>query len=120
MYPTIEESQFGNITIAGVLYQHDVIIDLQGQVKKRKKKLSKMQYGTSHIVSLAEVKYIYSVGAERLVIGTGQTGILTLSEDAEDFLRNNSCHVELLPTQQALSAWNGAEGAVIGMFHVAC
>lgn len=120
MHPFIEGSQFGNITIANILYQHDVVIDLHGQVKKRKKKLSKMQYGTSHIVSLAEVKHIYTVGAERLVIGTGQTGFLTLSEDAEDYLRDNNCHVELLPTQQALDAWNNTEGDVIGMFHVTC
>jgi hypothetical protein len=28
--------------------------------------------------------------------------------------------VELLPTPQALKAWNKAEGAVIGLFHITC
>ncbi len=120
MQPTIDETQFGNIVIAGILYQHDVVIDLHGQVKKRKKKLSKAQYGTSHIVSLDEAKYVFSKGAERLVVGTGQHGILELSNEAEAFFRNNNCLVELIPTRQAVGAWNGAEGAVIGLFHVTC
>ena len=44
----IEGTTFGNITIDGKTYEHDVIIRLSGEVVKRKKKLSKKYYGTSH------------------------------------------------------------------------
>jgi hypothetical protein len=119
MKPRIDHTQFGSITIEGRVSEHDVIIRLNGQVDKRKKKLSKAIYGTSHIISLDEAKYIYEDGAERLVIGTGQQGLVKLSSEAGEYLQDK-CQVELLPTQKAIQAWNEAEGAVIGLFHVTC
>jgi hypothetical protein len=52
MQPRIDRTQFGSITIDGKVFEHDVLIRLGGQVEKRKKKLSKAVYGTSHTVSL--------------------------------------------------------------------
>jgi hypothetical protein len=89
-------------------------------VKKRKKKLSKEQSGTSHIVSLDEAKHIFDEGAERLIVGTGQYGALKLSEEAERYFKDHGCSVELHPTPQAVQSWNEAEGKTIGMFHVTC
>ena len=40
MKPTINNTEFGSITIDKEVYDHDVIISLDGQVKKRKKELS--------------------------------------------------------------------------------
>jgi hypothetical protein len=48
----IEGTTFGTITIDGKTYEHDVIIRLSGEVVKRKKKLSKKNYGTSHVLSI--------------------------------------------------------------------
>ena len=120
MKPKINDTQFGSITIEGKVTEHDVIIRLNGQVEKRKKKLSKAVYGTSHIVSLDEARYIYEDGAERLVIGTGQQGLVRLSSEAAEYLQRVKCQVELLPTPEAIQAWNQSEGAVIGLFHVTC
>ena len=47
----IEDTTFGTITIEGKTYEHDVLIRLSGEVVKRKKKLSKKYYGTSHVLS---------------------------------------------------------------------
>jgi hypothetical protein len=74
MEPRIDRTQFGSVTIDGKVFDHDVIIRLGGQVKKRKKKLSKAVYGTSHTMSLAEAEHLYQDGAERLLIGSGQEG----------------------------------------------
>jgi hypothetical protein len=52
----IEGTTFGTITIDGKTYEHDVIIRLSGEVLKRKKKLSKKYYGTSHVLSKDEAK----------------------------------------------------------------
>ena len=49
MKPHIDGTAFGSIAIAHADYEHDVIIRLNGEVEKRKKKLSKALYGTSHI-----------------------------------------------------------------------
>jgi len=118
--PIIDSTRFGSITIAGEEYPHDVLIRLDGQVRKRKKKLSKQVYGTSHIVSLAEAEHVYEAGARRLIFGTGQSGAAGLSKEAEEYFRQKKCQVETLPTPQAILAWNEANGEVIGLFHVTC
>jgi hypothetical protein len=120
MKPRIDGTSFGSITIAHEEYDHDVIIRLNGEVKKRKKKLSKAIYGTSHIVSLAEAQYVYQPGAQRLIVGSGQGGNVTLSDEAKNFFKQMQCEVQLLPTPNAIRIWNEAEGAVIGLFHITC
>lgn len=120
MKPKIVKTRFGSITIAGEKYEHDVIIRLNGKVEKRKKKLSKAIFGTSHILSQAEAEYVYETGARRLIIGSGQSGMLKLSPEAAAFFEQQHCAVELLPTEEALQFWNAAEGQSIGLFHVTC
>ena len=94
MKPVINGTKFGSITVDGETYDHDIVIRLSGKVKKRKKKLSKERYGTSHTVSMEEAEHIYDDGAEQVVVGTGQHGLLKLSDEAE--------------------------GKTIAMFHVTC
>jgi hypothetical protein len=118
--PKIDGTKFGSITIEGKTYRRDVLIRLGGKVKKRKKKLSKAVYGTSHIISPEEAQHVYQKGAERLIVGTGQSGLVELSEGAAETFQRAGCRVELLPTRQAIEAWNEAEGAVIGLFHITC
>jgi hypothetical protein len=120
MKPSIDGTEFGSITISGKLYEHDVVIRLSGKVKKRKKKLSKAKYGTSHKVSLEEAEHIFGAGAKRMIVGTGQSGNVQLSDEAAEYFRKNGCSVQLLPTPQAVTAWNAEKGTVIGMFHVTC
>lgn len=120
MKPHITETTFGSITIDGDVITHDVVLRLSGKVKKRKKKLSKEVYGTSHTISLPEAKHVYDRGAERLIIGAGQSGLVELSEEAADYFRRKKCHVDLLATPEAARAWNDAEGAVIALFHITC
>ena len=120
MKPAISDTGFGYITIEGSKIEHDIIIRLSGEVKKRKKKLSKTVYGTSHTVSLEEAKHIYQDGAERLIIGSGQEGMVRLSEEAVDYFKKKKCEVDLHPTPKAMEYWNKAKGTVIGLFHVTC
>ena len=70
----IEGTKFGSITIDRKTYQHDVVIRLSGEVIKRKKKLSKKYYGTSHVLSKDEAKFVFEKGCEQLIIGSGQIG----------------------------------------------
>jgi hypothetical protein len=120
MIPKIQETSFGSITVGGRVYRHDVLIRLDGQVKKRKKKLSKAIYGTSHTISLEEAQHIYKEGADCLIVGTGQYGMVALSDEADRFFTEKKCSVELLPTPKALETWNQTEGTAIAVFHVTC
>lgn len=120
MKPHIDRTMFGSITIEEEIYERDVIIRLDGKVKKRKKKLSKAVYGTSHTISLDEAKHVYQKGAGRLIIGAGQYGFVELSDEAAGYFERRDCQVDLLPMKKAIKAWNKAEGSVIGLFHVTC
>ena len=120
MRPRIEATKFGSITIDGAKIDHDVLIRLSGEVKKRKKKLSKAVYGTSHKISLAEAEYIFEVGAEGLIIGTGQFGRVNLSEEATEFFKGKQIRVDLWSTPEAIQQWNQAEGSIVGLFHITC
>lgn len=120
MEPKIDRTTFGSVTVDGQIFERDIVIRLSGKVKKRKKKLSSAVYGTSHIISLDEAKHVYQKGAERLVVGAGQYGLVELSEEAAEYLDERGCQVDLLPMKEAIKAWNEAEGAVIGLFHVTC
>ena len=113
----IEGTTFGTITIDGKTYEHDVIIRLSGEVVKRKKKLSKKYYGTSHVVSKDEAKFIFERGCE---LGSGQEGNVQLSPEAEAYFAKKGCKVLLQPTPEAIDVFNGSHGKKIGLFHVTC
>ena len=120
MKPTLTGTGFGYIDVNGERIKHDIIIRLDGEVLKRKKKLSKEIYGTSHTISLAEAKYTYQESAERLLIGAGQFNRVQLSPEAEEYLKEQGCQVEILSTPDAVRAWNESENEVIGLFHITC
>ena len=120
MIPVINKTEFGSITVDEESYDHDIIITLDGKVKKRKKKLSKAVYGTSHKISLDEIRYTYQDRSEGIVIGTGQHGLAELSDEANVFLKSNNCQVVLKPTTEAILEWNKVEGKWIGLFHITC
>ena len=81
----IEGTTFGTITIDGKTYEHDVVIRLSGEVVKRKKKLSKKYYGTSHVLSKDEAKFVFERGCEQLILGSGQMGNVHLSPEAQAY-----------------------------------
>ena len=120
MKPTINDTSFGSIIVDGIRYDHDIIITLDGEVIKRKKKLSKAVYGTSHTISLDEIKYVYQSGSEVLIVGSGQYGIAKLSNEASEFLKSNKCQIVLRATPEAIQEWNKSEGNWIGLFHITC
>ena len=68
----IDRTAFGEITIDGKTYEHDVIIRLSGEVVKRKKKLSKKLYETSHALSKDEAKFVFQKGCKQLIPGSGK------------------------------------------------
>jgi hypothetical protein len=111
----IERSTFGTITIDGKTYEHDVVIRLSGEVMKRKKKLSKKYYGTSHLLSKKEAKFVFEKGCEQLIVGSGQMGNVRLSPEAEAYFAKKGCKVLLRPTRKAIHAFNKLRGRKIGL-----
>jgi hypothetical protein len=111
---------FGTITIDGKTYEHDVIIGLSEEVVKRKKKLSKKYYGTSHVLSKDEAKFVFESGCEQLILGSGQMGNVHLSPEAEAYFAKKGCKVVLQSTPEAIQVFNRSHAKKIGLFHVTC
>jgi hypothetical protein len=116
----IEGSEFGKITIDGRTYEHDVIIRLSGDVEKRRKKLSKRQYGTSHMISKAEAKFAFEKGCDVVIVGSGHQGNVQLSPEARDFFEKKHCDVILQPTPEAIRTFKQSKAHKIGLIHVTC
>jgi hypothetical protein len=116
----IDGTEFGSIAIGGKLYEHDVVIHLSGKVEKRQKKLSKEQYGTSHMISKAEAKSVYEHGCDLLIVGAGQQGMVHLSPEASAYFEKKGCKVILQPTPQAIQSFNESRKKTIGLMHVTC
>ena len=116
----IEGTEFGNITIDGKKYEFDVVIRLSREIVKRKKKLSKRCYGTSHVVSKDEAKFVYEDGCRELVLGTGQDDNVRLSKEAAEYFDKKGCKVIAQPTPDAIETFNRSKKGTIGLFHVTC
>lgn len=116
----IDRTEFGSITVGGASYPHDVVIRLSGEVHKRRKRLSKQYYGTSHIISRDEAEFIYEKDCDTLIVGSGQYGNVQLSPEAARFFADRHCRVLLHPTPQAVEIFNQSRGRTIGLFHVTC
>jgi hypothetical protein len=117
----IDATTFGGITIDGKTYDHDVIIRLSGAVEKRRKRLSKAMYGTSHIVSKAEAKFVFEDGCELLIVGAGQDGNVRLSPAADEYFDKKHCRVVLQRTPEAILTYNKSpQKKKAALMHVTC
>ncbi len=120
MKPKILHTSFGSITVEDHEYDFDILINSKGLVSKRKKKLSKAIYGTSHTLSEDEVKYVYEDKAHEMIIGAGQYGMIKLSDEAKTYLKKKKCSPVLKPTPEAIEYWNKHKGKAVGLFHITC
>jgi len=93
MKPRIDATDFGSITVEGMVFDHDVVISPDGEVSKRKKKLSKAASGRRTRSRSRRPRYVYSqaAGADRLIVGAGQYGTVRLSPEAADFFTRKAC-----------------------------
>jgi len=117
---SIDATEFGAITVDGKTYEHDVIIRLSGAVEKRRKRLSKEKYGTSHIMSKAEAKFVFQDGCDLLIVGAGQNGNVRLSPEASEYFNKKHCRALLQPTPEAILTFNKSREKTIALMHVTC
>jgi hypothetical protein len=94
----IEKFSFGHITIDGVTYQHDVVID-RGKVQKRVKKPSKkLRDAFAHTPRSAAEKIPWK--CRRLVIGTGAYGNLPVTDDVKREAARRELKLVILPNRR--------------------
>lgn len=119
----IEDYQFGSITIDGEIYNHDVQVFWTGEVFDWWRK-------ESHIVDVEDIIEVVEQKPEAIVIGTGQSGMAKVTEEAKKFIEARRIKLFIDPTEQAIKTFNirkeesmeeeGKLEKVIGLFHLTC
>lgn len=119
----IEEYHFGSITIEGKTYNHDVEVRWTGQVLKWWRK-------ESHLIDVEDVKRAIEQNPETIVIGTGESGVARVTEEAKKFIEEKGIQLIIDNTEEAAKTFNiileeseleeGKKRKVIGLFHLTC
>jgi hypothetical protein len=109
---------FGSVTIDGVTYNHDVVID-RGRVIKRKKKPSKRfreEFG--HTPVSTEEKLPWK--CQRLIIGTGNYGSLPVMDEVKREARRRKIKLLIVPTNDAMLEVAKDPKETNALLHVTC
>jgi hypothetical protein len=113
-----EKFSFGQITIDGVTYEHDVVID-HGEIRKRIKKPSKkLREAFAHTPLSAAEEIPWK--CRRLVIGTGAYGHLPVMDDVKHEAARRKLELVILPTAEAISALQKSLRRTNAVLHVTC
>ncbi len=113
-----ENFSFGSITIDGVAYEKDVVID-RGQVRKRKKKLSKKYRGEFGHTPLS-VEEDIPWNCRRLVIGTGVSASLPVMKEVRYEAKLRNVELLVLPTTQAIKELERNPEETNAILHITC
>lgn len=119
----IEDYQFGSITIDGETYTHDIEVFWNGDVFDWWRK-------ESHIVEVEDIIEVVEQKPETVIIGTGESGMVMVTDAAQKFIRERGIRLIIDPTEQATRTFNirkedsqeeeGKSEKVIGLFHLTC
>ena len=115
----VEYPRFGEIVIAGVRFEHDVIVE-RGRARRRKKGPSKAyrdRFGHAPLSADEEIPW----SARRLVIGTGADGRLPVMQEVRDLAKARGVEVVELPTAEACRLLRSARRKEVNaILHVTC
>ena len=121
-----QSTQFGSITISNKAYSHDVYLLPEQKIVKRDKSHSQRIRGHKEL-SLWELNMLLQTNPRYFIIGTGQTGILPLTQKSEDWLKSKLAEEKIIlirdrtplvleKTNQLLKRGE----KVVGIFHTTC
>jgi hypothetical protein len=115
----VDEYEFGRITIDGVAYEHDVVIE-RGRIRKRKKGPSKPRRDEfGHTPLTPEEKIPWS--GRRLWIGTGASGLLPVAPELRREARRRGIELRVESTPALVERINaGLPAGTNLILHVTC
>lgn len=116
----VETLSFGKIVIDGTTYDRDLVID-HGKIGKRKKGQSKVlkgRYGHTPLTAKENIPW----DCRRLVIGTGFSEALPVTEELREEAKKRGVELALLPTPDAADELENLEeeGETNFVIHLTC
>lgn len=105
---------FGEITLDGKTYEHDIIITASGGVVERDKQLG------SHSISPGELELLLDGEPEVVIIGTGQNGILYVDAGVRRRIKESGVELIAETTPQAIVSFNEERRKKSCLVHLTC
>jgi hypothetical protein len=112
----IDSYSFGNISINGKTYRHDVIIFPE-----------RVQSGwwraEGHLLAVEDLKEVFEYLPEVLIVGTGASGNMEVPKSTRKYISEREIDLIVCPTENARERFNQliSEGRkVVGAFHLTC
>ena len=119
----IEEYHFGSIAINGKTYNYDVEVRWTGEILSWQKE-------ESHMIGVEEVKRAAEQNPDVIIIGTGESGVAEVTEEAKNFIKQKGIDLIIDKTGEAVRTFNilkeeseeeeGEQKKIIGLFHLTC
>jgi len=110
----IESYDFGKIRINGREYTNDVIISAN--------QVSSWWRGESHWVDIEDIKEIVEKKPKTIIFGTGDSGLMKVSEETKEHLKKLGAEVIVEPTKKAFDIYNklSEKSEVVAALHLTC
>jgi len=130
----IEDYRFGSITIDGKIYNDNVEVRWTPKESKhptgQASEVLPFQFQQRHTFDISTVKIAVEQNPEIIIIGTGESGLAMVTEDAKGFIREKGIELIIDKTEEAVKTFNvikeesleeeGKQKRVIGLFHLTC
>ena len=115
MVGVIEQYSFGRITIDGKEFTSDLII-YPDRIDSKWWRLK------GHLLQIDDLRDILDYNTDVLVVGTGAHGLMEVSEEVNQLLKEKGVEVIIIDTGEAVKSYNELKDKknVIGAFHLTC
>jgi len=112
---------FGWVKYQDKIYEHDILVDINGQAYPRDEEALKRKFGTCHAISKEEMEFLLKGSPRVIVFGTGQTGMARLSAEAKSLLMK-AMRTRLIegPTPAAVKKFDALTEPKTAIFHITC
>ena len=116
--PDLEWIGPGEVKVNGRRKVDDFVVRDDGSVRKRRRKLSLKVHGSTHLVSVDEVKFICKGTPRVLIVGTGTDGMVEVGEDAKSWLAKKHIRLICKKSESAVKEFHETVDPVAMLLHV--
>ena len=122
-YPKLRLRPDNHITTQKQTYDQDFYVLASGKIKNRQQDLLGGENTSGRVLSLAEMEKLAEGGPEVVFVGLGfpgasESGPLELAPETHEYLRLRAIGLEVLPTPEAVQAFNQCKKRKAGLFHL--
>ena len=113
----IDRYSFGTMTIGGTQFTSDLILHPNGRIQDN------WWRPQGHNLLPDDITTVIDATPEKLIIGTGASGMMRVSESVVELCKNRGIEVEMCRTALAMTKFNEAAEAgtiVAACFHLTC